>query len=202
MNTYHSFPVIKKYIALLIASFLFLPGLARPAGPDQDKLLRARYLRNYDGDTLTVEIKCRIWLEETVRLIGIDCEEKGENRFSKMATEFTRDMVRDRNLYLEVGTDQRDRYRRLLAYVWVEKDDGSMVMLNEILLQKGLAELMTIQPNVKYVDRFKEAVRVAQKNETGLWAEGGPGKSREAGEKFDDIYRLVKEVLSRLFSYL
>ena len=66
---------------------------------------------------------------------------------------------------IEYDVDKDDDYNRKLAYVYLE--DGTM--LNKLLLEKGYARMMTIQPNVKYVDDFKEIQKTARENKVGFW---------------------------------
>jgi micrococcal nuclease len=141
-------------------------------------------VKNYDGDTITVHIPGHKPYKERVRLIGIDTPEKNQGQWGRKATLYTRYTLKDRKVYLEPDVQERDKYGRLLAYVWVERDDGRLAMLNELLVREGLATILTIPPNTKYVDRFKVANRVARENEAGFWAEGGlrmsPGEYRKS----------------------
>lgn len=114
-----------------------------------------------DGDTLKIKIGGR---QEKVRLIGVDAPEKGQGFWGEKATEFTRERALKRPVTLELDVQERDRYGRLLAYVYV---DGSM--LNEELVKEGLAMLLTIPPNVRYTDRFQKLQREARSREAGIW---------------------------------
>ena len=67
---------------------------------------------------------------------------------------------------LEFDVDRRDRYERLLAYVYL-KDDG--VFVNAEIVKQGYASLLTIPPNVKYADLFLKLYREARENRRGLW---------------------------------
>ncbi len=58
--------------------------------------------------------------------------------------------------------EQRDRYGRLLAYVYLE--DGTFV--NAWLVENGYAMVMTIPPNVRNQDVFLKLQREAKR---GLW---------------------------------
>lgn len=141
------------------------------------------YIKNYDGDTFTAHIPNHKPYRERIRPIGIDTPEKYQGKWGRKATLYTRYALKGRTIYLEPDVQKRDKYKRLLAYVWIEKDDGKLVMLNELLLKEGLAVLATFPPNVKYVDRFKVAARKARENKAGFWAEGGlkmaPGEYRK-----------------------
>lgn len=138
-----------------------------------------------DGDTLRVRIKGR---SDSVRLIGIDTP---ESRFNKRAALQAERSNKDMKTILSLGkeafstlrtlapkgspirlefdVERRDKYDRLLAYVY--RPDG--VMLNEEMLSRGYAQLLTMPPNVRYVDRFTKALRKSQTERRGLWADGG-----------------------------
>ncbi len=62
---------------------------------------------------------------------------------------------------MDVGA--RDRYGRLLAYVWV--DD---VMVNAELVRRGYAQVMTVPPNVRYQQLFIDLQRGAREAGRGL----------------------------------
>ncbi len=132
-----------------------------------------KVLSNYDGDTITVHIPNHKPWKERVRLIGIDTPERDQGKWGSKTRLFTKYATRGRRVYLERDVQARDKYKRLLAYVWIETERGSLVMLNEWLLREGLAELFTFPPNVKHVDRLKKAYMEARESKTGMWGEGG-----------------------------
>ncbi len=68
-----------------------------------------------------------------------------------------------------LGTEERDRYGRALAYVWLP--DGRF--LNRLLVSKGYAQPLTIPPNVDFADRFRADARAARQAGRGLWARAG-----------------------------
>lgn len=134
-----------------------------------------------DGDTVRVNYKGRV---EKVRLIGIDAPESRSNPrakkqaersgedlrtifgMGKEATSFVKTLVKpgDR-ARLEFDVERRDRYKRLLAYVWLSNGR----MLNEEVVRAGYASLLTYPPNVRYEERFQKAYREARENRRGLW---------------------------------
>jgi micrococcal nuclease len=85
----------------------------------------------------------------------------------KEAAEFTRRLVQDKTVRLELDVQQRDKYGRLLAYVYLE--DGTFV--NAEIMKAGYAQVMTIPPNVKYQDLFLEFQREAREQGRGLWSD-------------------------------
>lgn len=68
-------------------------------------------------------------------------------------------------LKIEFDVRTRDKYRRLLAYLYLPGGK----MLNEEIVKAGYAQLMTIPPNLKYQERFLMAYREARENHRGLW---------------------------------
>ena len=118
--------------------------------------------RVVDGDTIVVLMDGK---KEKVRMIGIDTPEsvhpdKSRNTpMGKIASKYTKDNLEGKYVTLETDVQERDKYGRVLAYVYL--DDK---MFNKTLLGEGLAELMTIPPNVKYVDDFKKIEAERQNN--------------------------------------
>lgn len=116
-------------------------------------------LRVVDGDTIVVEIDGR---RERVRYIGIDTPEMNDEREAivveaRNATAANEQLVGGKSVRLEFDVQLRDKYGRLLAYVWIGD-----TMVNEELVRSGYAELLTIPPNVKYADRLAEALQTAR----------------------------------------
>lgn len=126
-----------------------------------------------DGDTMVVDFGNR---RETIRLLGIDTPESVDpNRprqcFGPEATRRLTAMLESGGeLRLERDAEPRDRYGRLLAYVFV--DD---VLVNEVLLGEGFAALAIYEPNTAYRTRLAAAELRARTAVVGLWrACGGP----------------------------
>lgn len=76
-----------------------------------------------------------------------------------------RKLVEGKTVRREFDVGRRDRYRRLLAYVYLE--DGTFV--NAWLVREGFAQVMAIPPNVKYQDLFLKLQREAREENRGLW---------------------------------
>ena len=104
-----------------------------------------------------------------VRLIGIDTPEMDQRPFGPQAAAALGALVRVGSVVqLEADVEERDPYRRALAYVWVGHS-----MVNWRMVRDGWAVLLTYPPNVQYVDAFTEAERRAREEKRGLWATGG-----------------------------
>ncbi len=140
----------------------------------------ATVLRVVDGDTAVFALSGGG--TEKVRFIGIDTPESTTRiePYGKAAAAYTRKALPvGRKVFLERDAEERDRYGRLLAYVWLSKpvsEDASEVrakMLDARLALDGYAQQMTIAPNVKYADVFRRCVAEAREAGRGLWADDG-----------------------------
>ena len=124
---------------------------------------RATVERVSDGDTVRLVGLGR------VRLIGVDTPEVFGHAecFGRAASDFVKRLLPPgTHVRFRLGVDARDRYGRLLAYVWLA--DGRM--LNALLVERGYATPLTIAPNVEYADLFVRAARRARDASRGLWS--------------------------------
>lgn len=133
-------------------------------------LVQAEVVRVIDGDTFVAMVGAD---EERIRLIGIDTPERGEPNGPR-ATAAVKAQIREgAPVYLMYDVDRRDRYGRLLAYVWLfppqDRADTSK-MLNATIMKVGWARTMTIPPNVAYADLFLRLQREARAAKRGMWA--------------------------------
>jgi len=128
-------------------------------------------VRITDGDTIRVDVDGR---EEPVRLILIDAPETHDpNRppecFGQEATTYLSWMLSlGGDLYLETDVSDRDRFGRLLRYVWLDVGDGQVYLVNEALVRAGYAAFSTFPPDVKYVAEIREAGQFAREHGYGL----------------------------------
>ena len=94
--------------------------------------------------------------------------------FGQDATEANKQLVEGKMVRLEYDIQTHDRFGRLLAYAYVSATGGSAsgggtVMVNAELLREGLAQPLTIPPNVKYAERFRVLAGEARQGRRGLW---------------------------------
>lgn len=147
-----------------------------------------------DGDTLHVKINGR---EEKVRLIGVNTPEIAhpdlgikEQPYGKEAAAYTQKRLTGKQVYLELDVGERDKYGRILAYIWLEQpksDSEAEVrakMYNAELLLNGYARVMTVPPNVKYADMFVKFQREAKDAGKGLWGAAVPGTKTSSAGKY------------------
>lgn len=119
--------------------------------------------RVIDGDTLLLVNG------ERVRLIGVNAPETKDRRkpveyFGPEASLFTKQMVEGKEARFEFEKRKRDKYRRLLAYVYLL--DGTF--LNAEIIKQGYGRAYTRFP-FKYKKEFQKYEREARENGKGMW---------------------------------
>jgi micrococcal nuclease len=150
--------------ALLGAGVLPAPGGGGGGGAKES----GKVVRVVDGDTIHVMVG---GVEEKVRYIGVDTPETVKpgtpvQCYGKRASAFNHALVDGERVRLEQDAEARDRYGRLLAYVYRERD-GRFV--NAELVRRGFAQPLTIAPNVAHRDEFASLARTARQAGKGLW---------------------------------
>jgi micrococcal nuclease len=126
-------------------------------------------VRVADGDTLTVQFDDGE--EETIRFLDVDTPEtvhptRPEECYGAQASDFTKTLMGQRVGIEEMG---RDRYGRLLAYVWTEPEEGGQLW-NVRLLEEGLAVYNDYGNPGKYADTSRAAAENALLSGVGLWS--------------------------------
>ncbi len=140
-------------VCLLLLVLALLPGCS--SSPET-----ARVTRVVDGDTIVIEGGYH------VRYIGIDTPER-EKPYYQEARQCNQELVADRIVRLEADVTDKDKYNRLLRYVYV---DGLFV--NAELVRQGYAEVYPedLFPDNKYYGLLKEAEEEARQARRGIWA--------------------------------
>jgi len=197
---------MKRY-SLVVLSLVLILSFTLTA----TELKQAKVVRVIDGDTIEVKLEANT---ADVRYIGIDTPEthNGVEHYGKEATEYNKALVGDRTVWLEIGEEARDKYDRLLAYVFLDPAQKSMV--NAILVAQGYAEVMTIAPNDKHADLFEELSTDAESDSRGMWAEnkeeGDDTATNESvascqaalnettQEDFEEVYGIGEGIAGRL----
>lgn len=136
---------------------------------NSSKKFPAELIKIIDGDTIKVIINGK---EETVRFLLVDTPEThhprlGVQPYGPEASAFTKQLLSESTVQLEKDVSERDKYGRLLMYVYTP--DGRSVQ--EELLKSGLARVAYVYPpNTKYVDEYNTIQKTAQKNNVGIWS--------------------------------
>jgi micrococcal nuclease len=141
----------------------------RASWPDPPKdAVSAKVQRVTDGDTFVATVKGR---RERIRVIGVDTPEsvapnRPDEPYGEEASDFAKRHLDGETVRLAGDAEPRDRYGRMLAYVWLA--DGTF--WNALLVAEGYAQQLTIPPNVTYAPLFRRLVSEARREDRGLWA--------------------------------
>lgn len=110
-----------------------------------------------DGDTIDIDNG------QTVRLVGIDAPNRGEERWEE-AKEYLEDLIEGETVSLEYDAYQIDKFGRLLAYVWENCRSNlgcskGKRMVNWLMIKKKLATVETYEDRrkLKYEELLKSA---------------------------------------------
>lgn len=167
----------------------------QPSGPQVSGLTGpAEVLKVSDGDTVHVLLE---GTDESVRLIGVDTPEKFKSakltrdaeesplsaqeiqELGEGASAYAENLLAGREVYVQTGVEARDRYGRLLAYLYLLEPDGewtfggqNFTQINLELARAGWADPLTIPPNVDFAEEYVAAAREARNAGRGMWGEG------------------------------
>ena len=162
----------KKAVLVLIALILILRfRLVEDIGFEKSPGDRFVIMRVIDGDTVELAGGDRL------RLLGIDTPEKGE-LFYDSAAMLLESLVLGKKSRIEYADKRRDRYGRLLGFVYIE----DTIFVNKRILSSGLGYLYLVKDQELSRPRFKEllmAQREAVESEKGLW-----GMTRNYEDKY------------------
>lgn len=155
--------IVLIIFVVIIVSYIFITNY------NNVDRVRVELLSCIDGDTAKFIVDGK---EEKVRFLGIDTPESTNyiEDYGVDASNYTCDMLKNaKNIYLEydINSDKKDKYNRLLAWVFVDNNN-----LSELLLSKGYAEVKYIYGNYKYIDNLCIAQKQAYNNNLGIWSIG------------------------------
>jgi micrococcal nuclease len=156
---------------LVLAVLVALGGNAlRPSGGDGGAARGgpsvARVQRVVDGDTVVLAGG------ERVRYIGVDTPESVKpgtpvQCFAEAASHYNERLIEGQRVRLRFDAERRDRYGRLLAYVYRARDG---LFVNAQLVRRGYASTLTIPPNVAHAGEFRRLAAAARRHGAGLWS--------------------------------
>lgn len=170
------------WFAVLLAVIVWLGGCGAWSDEQrtqrEDGLVEVLVLRVIDGDTMLIQMPDRT--EERLRLIGVNTPEVSDppEPYGAEAVAYAVGHLEGRTVFLETDVETRDRHGRLLGYLWTKNPDEWPAEENTIrahlfnarLLLDGYAQLMTVPPNVKYVEFFRVFQQEAREEGRGLWS--------------------------------
>jgi micrococcal nuclease len=135
-------------------------------------MVPAEVIDHVDGDTVRVRIPHapeQVGAVETIRLIGVDTPEtvhpsRPVERFGREASDFTRRGLLGKSVYLAFDWDLRDRYGRLLAYIYT----GEGRCFNALIIREGYGFAYTRFP-FQFMEEFRSLEQEARAEKRGLW---------------------------------
>lgn len=119
-----------------------------------------------DGDTFKIKTGDH---EAKIRLLYVDAPEtKTEiEAFGLEAAAYTEKLLTESGeVRLTFDKELTDQYERTLAIV--ELKDGRI--LNELLLEQGLAKVLIVEPNIKMENVYKQLEQQAKQVKQGMWS--------------------------------
>ena len=157
----------KQIKSLLIILLALIISYFYPSNLNQTnkKILVSRVI---DGDTMELNTG------EKLRYIGIDTPEinfgKNPECYAIKAKEFNQKLVDKKEVKIEKDISDKDKYGRLLRYVYFNNEStSSAIFINEYLVRQGYAIVSTYPPDVKYIEDLLLAQKDARENNRGLW---------------------------------
>ena len=174
-------------LVLIIIAFLFFRNNGNISSQndyestDYSTFQKAKVIRTVDGDTGVFEINGK---KQKVRFTGINTPEYNLSEdiiehYGKEAADYSKEILEDKIVYLEKDISDRDKYDRLLRYVWLDLpsdpdnpsiDDLANKQLNGKLVKEGYAYAGNYKPDVKYKKVFDQFQKEAKDKKIGMWS--------------------------------
>lgn len=155
---------MKKIVFICIMTILCLPNFVSA----KDEKIKVSLAKCVDGDTA--------WFINNgekikTRFLAIDTPESTTKKeaYGEEASEYTCELLTNAEtieIEYDASSDKTDKYDRHLVWVFVDKD-----LLQEKVIEKGLAEVAYLYGNYKYTDVLEEAEDTAKENKVGIWSE-------------------------------
>lgn len=200
--------ILAIFLALTLTSCQGIPKENKNEFSKEERQIyqKAKVKYAVDGDTIWVDIDGK---DEKIRFVGVNTPEiakdgKPAEFMADEAKDFTNSILKNKEIYLERDISDRDKYDRLLRYIWLEEpaknpslSDIEKNTLNGILVKEGYAYANYYKPDIKYQDYLKELEKSAQDNKKGIWSDGT--KSLNENEKIEQTYLIKGNKNSKVY---
>lgn len=185
--------IFHKLICLLLCVFLLVSaaGCGKKAAPitnpqnEQTEVLEEKaslpegavgpYMvdRVVDGDTFIAfiegeKVRVRVLCIDTPESVAPEETGKKNTDEGNISSDRAKELLTNKNIYLEYDEEKTDQYDRVLAYVYFE--DGTR--FEDIMISEGLAKVVYYEPNGKYKDELYKIQDQARKDKAGFWGTG------------------------------
>ena len=168
-------------IIIVICAYFFGDNLLTELpddAQDNGEFIAGVVTRVVDGDTAVIRVNGE---DRRVRFLGVDTPEtvhpnKPVQFYGKEASNFTKESLTGKNVWLEYDVSPTDRYNRHLAYVWTSRPNSinestiRQSMYNAKLLLGGYAKVTIIKPNKRYEELFRKFESEAKSAKIGMWS--------------------------------
>jgi micrococcal nuclease len=124
----------------------------------------AQVTKVVDGDTIEVNLNGKI---EKVRYLEMNTPETVDPRravqcFGHEASDENKSLVSGKTVILTKDITDRDKYDRLLRFVYLPVGDGKLLFVNDYLVREGYAQAYPYPPDVKFIEQFRQAEKEAE----------------------------------------
>lgn len=155
----HTLLRILLFLLIIITVALFTYAYNKTFTSPAVQEEKANVTRVVDGDTIEVFLGGQ---ELKVRLLDINTPEKNQPYYDEAAI-YLKEKIEGREVALIKGNEDKDKYGRLLRYIFIRQD-----FINKDVLEAGMANFYTYQ-NTKYTKQLKEAEQSAREEKRGIW---------------------------------
>ncbi|MBX6395079.1 MAG: thermonuclease family protein [Alicyclobacillaceae bacterium] len=144
------------------------PANSQQPQSTQQKFIMAHVAKVVDGDTMEVTYDGK---HDTIRLLLIDTPETHKpdtpvEPFGPEAADFAAKTLADKDVKLELDGPERDKYGRLLCYLWIGDQ-----LFNKMQIEKGYARVAYVyNPPYKHYDELVAAEQKAKQDKVGIWS--------------------------------
>ena len=161
---------LTRIVASFVAVLVLVSSFQRTAAMSAVQRTSAKVVAVVDGDTADVLIRNQ---RVRLRMIGMNTPETKDPRtvvqcFGREASAKAQELLAGKTVALEgdPSQDTRDRYGRLLVYVWLPNG----TLFNKEMIRLGYAHEYTYNVPYKYQRAFRAAQREAQQAQRALWS--------------------------------
>ena len=143
-------------IIIAVALVLLVAGCVSETAKTQQRYSSVE--RVIDGDTIKMDNG------DTIRLLGINAPDKKEKLYEE-SSERLAHLVLGKYVRMENDSVNRDGYKRLLRYIFVNN-----TLVNAEMIREGYAKSYLLQTNLRYAKRLTDAEGYAKSNKLGMWS--------------------------------
>ena len=110
----------------------------------QNEITHSSVVNVIDGDTFEY-YNAEFRKVQKIRLLCVDAPERNQEGYEESRI-FLQNIILRKEVRMEKGVTERDKYGRFLRYVYVQDEEGNEIFVNKLLLEEGFARLLIIPP--------------------------------------------------------